>query len=190
MGHPASVAQNGHGGVAAVDGDDAATGVRAGPAEINTGHGGFCGEAAAPHVGGQAFSLEDVAAGEADFLLDVRRAEHLHVDDSGGEVGTEAAERGEREVADGGAMVVPGAGSEGMRDVLREDAHGVQTGWSDDRVMHALEIELAPELLRQIAATGCGEALPPFGMGERRVDLAVVMRLIKAGAGDEVWQLL
>ena len=99
--------EEGHGGVAAVDADDRSAGMGAGSAKIDAGHGGAGGEAVGPHVGGQALALKDVAAGEADFLLDVGRAEDLDVEDGGVDVGAEAGERGEREMADFVAAGVP-----------------------------------------------------------------------------------
>ena len=144
------VGEDGHGGVAAVDGDDAAAGVGAGAAHVDAGHGGAGGEAVGPHVGRQAFALEDVAAGEADLLLDVGRPEDLGVDDGGVgavDVGAEAADGAQRECADLVAARVPGAVSECVGDVLREDAHGVLAARRDGGVVRALEVEFAPEML-------------------------------------------
>ncbi len=64
----------------------------AGAAEVDAGHGGAGREAVAPHVGRQAFALEDVAAGEANFLFDVGRPEDLGIDDRCGNVAAEASE--------------------------------------------------------------------------------------------------
>src|SRR3984885_4970938 len=89
------IGQNGHGGVAAVDGDDRAAGMGAGAAHVKAGHRCAGGKTIRPHVRRQAFALEDVAAGEADLLLDVRRAEDLGVDDGGAgafDVGAEATD--------------------------------------------------------------------------------------------------
>ena len=94
-----------------------------------------------------------------------------------GDVGAEAAEGVESQSSDLVAAGVPCAAAEGVRHVLREDAHGVLSGGDDSRVVHALEVELAPELVGKFAAPGGGEAGLPFGLGERRVDLAVVVRL-------------
>ncbi len=79
----------------------------------------------APHIRRQALALEDVAAGEADLLLDVRRPQDLRVDDGAVDVGAEAAEGIEGEVADFVAAFVPGAMGKGVRHILRKDAHGV-----------------------------------------------------------------
>ncbi len=130
-----------------------------------------------------------MAAGEADFLLDVRRPEHLRVDDGGVDVGAEAGERTQSEAAHLVAARIPRAVREGVRNVLREDAHGVLAGGDDGGVVDALEIELAPEIGGQFAAACRGKAGTPFGLGERDVDLAVVMRLVGAGARGEVGQL-
>ena len=67
-------------------------------AEIKAGHGCAGGEAVGVHVGREALALKDVAASEADFLLDVGRAEHLGVNDGVRDVGTEAPEGVEGEV--------------------------------------------------------------------------------------------
>ncbi len=53
------------------------------------------GEAVLPHLVGEALALEDAAAGEADPLLDVGRAEHLVLDDLVAEAGREALDHPE-----------------------------------------------------------------------------------------------
>ena len=105
--------------------------------------------------------------------------EDLGVDDGGVDVGAEAGEGIESEVADFVAAFVPGAVSKFVGDILRKDAHGVLAGGDDGGVVHALEVELAPEMLREFAAARCGEAGLPFVFGERSVDLAVVVGLIR-----------
>ncbi len=62
-------------------------------------------------------------------------------------------------------------------------------GRDDGRVVGALEVKLAPQVVGDFAVASGGEAGFPFGFGERGVDLAVVMGLIGAGAGGEVGQL-
>ena len=52
-----------------------------GSAQIDAGHGRTRSEAVGPHVRRQALSLENVATGEAYFLLDVGRPQNLGVDD-------------------------------------------------------------------------------------------------------------
>ena len=88
----ALVFEDGHGGVSSVDADYAAAGVGACSAEIEALHGCAGGEAIGPEVLRETFALEDVAACEADFLLDVGWAEDLGVDDGGGEIGAEAGD--------------------------------------------------------------------------------------------------
>ena len=60
-----------------------------GTAQVQPGHWGAGGEAALPHLVGQAVALEDVAAGEPDPRLDVGRTEHLPLLDAVEEVGGE-----------------------------------------------------------------------------------------------------
>src|ERR1700722_16496427 len=74
------VGEDSHGGVAAVDGDDRAAGVSAGAAHVEARHGCTAGKTVGPHVWRQALTLEDVAAGEPNLLLDVGRPEDLGVD--------------------------------------------------------------------------------------------------------------
>ena len=62
-------------------------------------------------------------------------------------------------------------------------------GGNDGWVVDALEVELAPEVLGQLAAAGGGVGRLPFVFGERGVDLAVVVRLVDSRAGGEVGQL-
>jgi hypothetical protein len=81
-----------HGGVAAVDADDAAAWMGAGSAEVEASHRCARGEAIGVHMRGKAVTLEDVAAGKTYFFFDVGWAEDLHVNDSSVHVGAEAAE--------------------------------------------------------------------------------------------------
>src|SRR6202021_2634272 len=55
--------------------------------------------------------------------------------------------------------------------------------------MHALEVKLAPELLRKSSGTGCGIACLPLRLRQGSVDLAVVMWLLGSWPGGEVRQL-
>ena len=66
--------------VAPIDADYASSGMCGGAAEIDALHRRTRGEPVAPHVLRQAFPLEDVSAGESDFLLDIRRPELKDVD--------------------------------------------------------------------------------------------------------------
>lgn len=108
----ALVLQDGHGGVATVDADYGAAGVGAGSAEIHALHRGAGGEALVPHVRREALALEDVSAGEADFLLDVGRAKDLGVDDGGvgeavADVAAEAGQGFHRKSTDFVAALIP-----------------------------------------------------------------------------------
>ena len=82
----AKVGEHRHGRIAAVDADNAPAGMRACPAEVDPGHGCPRSEPIRPHIRWQAFALKDVATGQADFLFDVRRAEHLGIDYGGVDV--------------------------------------------------------------------------------------------------------
>ena len=161
----------------------------AGATKVDAGHGGARGEAPAPHVSRQALALENMAAGEPDLLLNIRRAHHLRFQHRIGQVGTEAADGIESQLAHLLAMVIPGAGGKGVGNILGKDAHGVLARGNYARVMHALEINLAPEMLGEFPFTAGGEAGFPFRVGERRVDLAIVVGLRLAGTSDEVGQL-
>src|SRR6202050_3152337 len=136
----------------------------------------------------QTIALKDMAASEADFLLDVGRTKNLCVDDGRGEIEAEAAERAQRKTADLVAARFPRALREAIRNVLREDAHGVQAGGGDGGVVNTLEVQLAPKPGGQFAAARSRESFAPLGFGERRVDLAVVVRLIGAGTRGEFGQ--
>ena len=72
-----SVRQHRHRGVAAVERDHAAARVGGGAAEVEALDRRARRQPVLPHLVGRDLALEDVAAGEADALLDVRRAEHL-----------------------------------------------------------------------------------------------------------------
>ena len=134
-----------------------------------------------------------MAAGEADFLLDVGRAEDLGVDYGGidtpvADIGAEAGEGIESESAHFVATFVPGAVRKLVGDVLCKDAHRMGARRNYGRVMDALEVEFAPEMPGKLAATRCCEARLPFVFGERRIDLAVVVGLIRSRTGREVGQ--
>src|ERR1700722_8426070 len=86
-------------------------------------------------------------------------------------------------------MVVPTARRKRIRYILGEDAHGVLPRWSNTGIMHALEVKLAPELLRQTSRAGCGIAGFPFRLRQGSVDLTKVMRLLDSWPGSEVRQL-
>ncbi len=135
----------------------------------------------APHVCRQALALKDVAAGEADLLLNIRRPHHLCFQHGIGQVGTEAADGIESQLAHPLTMVIPGAGGKGVGHVLRKDAHGVLACGNHAGVMHALEINLAPQVLGEFSLAAGGEAGFPFRVGQRSIDLAIVVGLRLAG---------
>ena len=55
--------------------------------------------------------------------------------------------------------------------------------------MHALEVDLAPEMLGEFSLAAGGKAGFPFRVGQGRVDLAVVVGLVLAGTREKVGQL-
>src|SRR5215472_7661246 len=86
------------------------------------------------------------------------------------------------------AAFVPRAICEFVRHILRKNAHGVLSARSNTRIMGALEIKLAPQMMRQIATARRSKSFLPFGLRQRRVDLAVVMRLMGATPRPKVGQ--
>src|SRR3954465_9681817 len=115
------VGQDRHGGVAAVEGDDAAPRVRGGPTEVRRGHRRAGRQAVLPHLIRGDLALEDVAAGEADALLDVRRAEDLVGLELGPEAGREALDQVDELAGDLGSAGLPGPVRELVGRVLAED---------------------------------------------------------------------
>ncbi len=103
------IREYGHSRIAAIHRNDAAAGVRASAAEIHTGHGRSARKPIAPHILRQTLSLEDVASGQADFFLDIRRAEHLGIDYGIRNVTAEARQSIECMLFRFVAMRVPGA---------------------------------------------------------------------------------
>ena len=78
-----------------------------------------------PHVGRQTFTLEDVAAGQADLTLDVGGTEHLDVDDGRRHVVAIAGDRTNRQFLHLVAASIPIAASKRVRHILGKYAHGV-----------------------------------------------------------------
>jgi len=177
-----------HSGVAAIDRNDATTRMCASPAEKDAGHGRAGAQAVAPHVRRQAFALKNVAAGEPDFLFNVRRPKRFRIDHSGGNVAAEAGEGGESELPGRIAMVVPGAGPKLVGHVLREDTHDVRARRGDAWIVNALEVELGPEMFRQAPLTRRSVSLYPFMLCQWRVELPEVMRLRRAGTRIKIGQ--
>ena len=85
---------------------------------------------------------------------------------------------------------VPVAASERVRHVLGEDAHRVHALRRDARIVGRLKIELGPEPFRQFAGAGRLIGRSPLLLGERRVDLAEMMRHSGSGPGREAGQLV
>jgi len=69
--------------------------------------------------------------------------------------------------------------------ILGKNAHGVLAGRRDGAVVNTLKVELAPELLGQLAAAGSRKSLLPFVMAEGRIDLPVVVGFMRTWAGGE-----
>src|ERR1700722_10637739 len=92
-----------------------------------------------------------MSAREPDLLFNVRRTKDLRIFNGVGNVATESANRVERQLLCSIAMFIPVALSEGVRNILREDAHRVPALWRNARIVNALEVKLAPEFLRETA---------------------------------------
>src|SRR4051812_5354457 len=73
----AEILEQRHGCIATIHANHAAARMSTCPAQIEATHRRARGQALVPHVRRQALALENVAASEADLLLDVRRPQHL-----------------------------------------------------------------------------------------------------------------
>src|SRR3954470_6818864 len=93
-----------HGGVAAVDADDAPTGVGTRPTKKDAGHRRSRLESLVPHELRQTLALEDVPAGEPGVALDVGRPHNLGMEYGIGDVAAEPADRFQR---DPGHLLAP-----------------------------------------------------------------------------------
>src|SRR3954454_19788149 len=109
-----------------------------------------------PHLAGHDVTLEDVAAGEADARLDVRRPEHLEVLEAVLEVGGEASDEVDELAADRVPARVPGPLGQVVRRVLAEDTHEVLAGRGGRRIVARLDVDLA-EADRRLALPAGGE---------------------------------
>ena len=138
----------------------------------------------APHVLRQALALKDVPAGEADLLLNVRRAHHLCFEHGVGDVGAETADGVEGQLRTRSRWSPRSRWRTCEGTYCAKHAHGVLAGGNHGRVVHALKINLAPQVLGQVRPCRGGEAGLPFRVGQRRVDLAVVMGLQLAGTSE------
>ena len=105
----ARVLQHRHRRVAAVERDHAAARVGGGAAEVEAGDRRARRQPVLPHLVGRDLALEDVAAGQADALLDVGRPEHLVGLQPVLEAGREAVDQVDELARDLVAALVPGA---------------------------------------------------------------------------------
>src|ERR1700761_1601901 len=134
------VREQGRGGVAAVQGDHAAGGVGGGAAEVDARDRRARREADLPHLVGRHLALEDVAAGEADALLDVGRAEDFRFLEAVREVGGEAGDQVDELLLDVLAPAVPIAVLDVVGRVLAEDREQVAIGGRRRRVVAGLDV--------------------------------------------------
>src|SRR5258705_13259060 len=86
-------------------------------------------------------------------------------------------------------MIVPCSLLEGVRDILREDTHRMLAVGHDAAIMHALEVEFTPKMTGQAAGARFGKARLPFVLGQRRINLTVVVRFADSRASGEVGKL-
>src|SRR6202000_1798088 len=98
----------------------AAARIRTCSAEINTRHRRARAKTVRPHIGRQAFALEDVSPSEAHFLFNIWRSPHLSIDHSGVHVATEASERSERQFLHLFTTTVPSACFKAIGHILCE----------------------------------------------------------------------
>src|SRR5215204_4503212 len=106
-------------------------------------------------------ALEDVAAREIEDAFEVRRRQHLAVEDRALEVGRVLIEEVEAAVREGVTLVVPGSVAKLVRGVLHEHRHQMAAGRRDRRGDRALEDGL------------CGGA-PVLGVVEGALDVVLV----------------
>ena len=96
-----------------------------GAAEVEAGDRRARREPVLPHLVGHGLALEDVAAGEADAVLDVRRCRAPRCARCTLDVGREAGDQVDELLPMASRSVVPRAPVERVRAVLPEDAHEV-----------------------------------------------------------------
>ena len=85
-----------------------------------------------------------MTAGESDLPLDIRRTKNLRIDDGAVDIGAEAGQGIERELANFPSPLIPRAARELVGDVLRKDTHCVLPACGNGRVMDTLEVQFAP----------------------------------------------
>ena len=110
-------------------------------------------------------ALEDVAAREVEDALEVRRRQHLAVEDRALEVGRVRVEQVEAAVREGVTLVVPGSVAKLVRGVLHEHRHQMAAGRRDRRVDRRGDRALEDGL--------CGGA-PVLGVVEGALDVVLV----------------
>src|SRR4051794_2796998 len=132
-----------HGGVAPVQRDHAAAGVRRGAAQVQALDRGARRQPVLPHLIGRDLALEDVAARQADARLDVGRPEHLVGQQPVGEAGREAVDEADEVLGDLLAAGVPRPVGELVRRVLAEHAEQVAAVRRRRRVVAGLDVDLA-----------------------------------------------
>ena len=96
--------------------------------------------------------MEDVAAGDTDDALDVRRAEHLEMLDSVRNIRREHGKRIDDIGANRGSLVVPRAVGEIIRRVLHEEAHGVLARRGEIRLSRGLDVAIHERAAAGMAA--------------------------------------
>src|SRR6266849_5286448 len=132
------IAENSHRGVAPIDADHAAARMRARSAQVDARHGRARRKPVGPHISRQALTLKNVTAGESDLPLDIRGTKHLRIDDGAVDIGAEAGQGVERELADFLPPLIPSAARELVWDILRKNAHCMLPGGRNGRILDTL----------------------------------------------------
>src|ERR1700761_2738819 len=116
--------------------------------------------------------------GKADLAFNIRRAHHLRVQHCIFHVGTEPSKRAICELANLFAPLIPRATRKRVRNILGKDAHRMLPRRSHGCIMDALKVQLAPQVVRQLALSCSGKAGLPLSFGKWRIDLTEMMRLV------------
>ena len=112
---------------------------------------------------------------QPDFLLDVGRTQNLRVHHRLGKITAEPTDRAEHTLLHRFPPRFPIAISESIRNVLRENAHTVKARGHNVCIVDALEIQFCPKPFADRTGAGSLETVAPFRLGERSVDLPMVM---------------
>ena len=135
--------------------------------------------------------MEDVAAGQAEFALEVRRRQHLPCDDRRAEVGGDLRHGIDRRVGCSLLVIGPVAAlRQRLVEVLAEQARHVHAGRRERGVDGRRDPHLDGRLARPRAALGV--VVGAIEVGERWRDQhrrAVVLALLPSGDAGEVGQL-